>query len=251
MSEEERLQQLSKLYRESDKIKTRFTSLMFHLQEDLEKNSKLDKVVNLLVFHGISEDEFRDCNSIALVLRRIRKFVSFFDYQLIKILAKHLGSKVSKKRFSEYKLHFQEFAKRHICECPNDIFDESETAGENPGKTYVIKIDKSIEDLTFEDLDPEKLQRKMNEILGQKFLRVMKIEKGCVQVTFSSFSSSDFVISDEQLRAMSSLGIVTISCGSESVHIPAVSSLENKAGSGKLKSAQTIVQFGLISIITY
>ena len=137
MSEEERSHHLSTLYRESEKIKKKFTSLMFNLQEDLEKNSTLDKVVNLLIFHNIPEDELCDCYSIALIFRRIRKYISFFDYELIKILSKHLGSSTLKKRFANYKLHFQEFAKRHICECPHDLFGEPEitnSAGEKREK---------------------------------------------------------------------------------------------------------------------
>ena len=90
----------------------------------------------------------------------------------------------------------------------------------------MIKIDKNVEKITLRELKTYK--RKMNEILGHKFLKVVKVEDGCVQVTLRTFSSSDFVISDEQQRALSSLGIITISCGSESVHIQTVSSLENK-----------------------
>ena len=160
--------------------------------------------------------------------------MSFFDYKLLKILAKYLGSNEIKKKFKKYKSHFQEFSKRHICECPSDLFGESETADsavEKPQKTYVIKIDRSVEKFTLKEL--ENLKCKMNEILGQKFLKVVKVEDGCVQVTFRTFSNSDFVVSDEQQRALSSLGIITVSCGSKSIHIPTVSSLENKAGSGK------------------
>ena len=155
--------------------------------------------------------------------------MSFFDYKLLKILAKYLGSSEIKKKFQKYKLHFQEFAKRHICECPSDLFDETaDSAIEKPQKTYVIKIDKSMEKITLEEL--KTLKCKMNEILGHKFLKVVKVEDGCVQVTFRTFNISDFVISDEQQRALSSLGVITISCGSESVHIPTVSSL---TGSGE------------------
>ena len=91
----------------------------------------------------------------------------------------------------------------------------------------MIKIDKSMEKFTLKEL--ENLKCKLNEILGHKFLKVLKVEDGCVQVTFKTFSSSDFVISDEQQRVLSSLGVITISCGSESVHIPTVFSLDNKA----------------------
>ena len=235
MSEEECLQHLSTLYRESETIRTRFALLMRNLQKDLEKNNKLKDAINLLAYYDRDlKEEIRDCTDFASLFLEIRDFVSFFDYKLLKILAKYLGSSEIKKKLKKYKSHFQEFAKRHICECPSDLFGESETADsaiEKPRRTYVIKIDKSMEKFTLKEL--ENLKCKMNEILGQKFLKVVKVEDGCVQVTFRTFSSSDFVISDEQQRALSSLGVISISCGSESVHIPTLSSLETKAESGE------------------
>ena len=230
MSKKVHIQHLSTLYKESDDIKEEFTSLLFHLQEDLESNSKLEKVVSLLVLHVIPEDELRGCATITSVLKRIRKFISFFNYQLIKILVKHLGSTESKEIYEKYESCFQKFAKHRVYECPSNLFDESETAAEKPGKVYAIKIDKNMKELSLEDLD--KLLCKMLEILGLNFAKVVKIEEGCVQVTIKTFSSSDFVISEKQKRALSSLGVIIISCGSESVHIPTVSS-PNKSGSGK------------------
>ena len=219
---------------ECEKIRTRFALLMRNLQKDLEKNSKLEDAINLLTFYDRGlKDELCDCTSFGLLFREMTDFVSFFDYKLLKILAKYLGSSEIKEKFKKYKFHFQEFAKHHICEYPSDLFDESEnadSAAKKPQKTYVIKIDKNVEKITLEELKTYK--RKMNEILGHKFLKLVKVKKGCVQVTFRTFSSSDFAISDEQQRALSSLGVITISCGSESVHIPTVSSLENKADSG-------------------
>ena len=219
---------------------------MFNLQEDLEKNSKLEKVVNLLVFYDRSlNDELHDCTSITLVFRKIRKFISFFDYELIKILAKHLGSDKLKKKFSKYKMSFQEFAKHHICECPSDLFAESESydpSADTTGKCYIIKTGEEIENLTVKEL--KTFQRKLNEILGQKFLKVVNVEDGCVQITIRRFTSSVFVISDKQQRALSSLGVLTISCGSESVHIPTLSSLENKAGSGKCIQSLILWELG-------
>ena len=225
MSEEERLQHLAKLYKESEKIKKKFTSLTFNLQEHLEKNSKLEKVVNLLIFYDDTlEEELRMCDSITLVFHKIRKFISFYDYELIKILAKHLGSRKLKKKFSEYKMSFQNYAKCHLCQCPSDLFESDSNTETN----YIIKIeDKSVEKLTMEQL--KVFQLKMSEILGQKLLKLVKVEKGCVQVTFRTFSCSDFVFSDEQQRTLSRLGVVTISCGSESIHIPPLSSLKNKS----------------------
>ena len=236
MSEEEHSQHLSILYRESENIRTRFVLLIRNLQRDLQKNSKLENAINMLTLYDRDlKDDLSECTSFDLLFQKIKDFVSFFDYKLLKILAKYLGSSEIKKKFQKYKSHFQEFAKRHICECSSDLFGESETAREKPQTTYVIKINKSMANLTLEEL--ENLKCKMNEILGHKFLKIVKVENGCVQVTFRTFSSSDFANSDEQKRALSSLGVITISCGNETVHIPTVSSPENKADFGKSNSA--------------
>ena len=204
---------------------------MINLQKDLEKKGKLEDAINVLIFYESNLlDELNDCNSVPLLFRKIRRFVSFFDYKLLKILAKYFGSSEVKEKFKKYKLHFQEFAKRHICEYPSDLFAESvteETAGEKPQKTYVLKIDESVERLTLEDL--KKLKRKMNEILGQKFLKVVEVKEGCVQVVFGTFCHDEFVISKQQQKALSKLNVLTISCGSESVQIP--TTLESKGKS--------------------
>ena len=219
MSEEERLEHVSALYRESEKIKKKFTAFMFNLQKDLEKNSKLEDIINLLVFYDKAlAGKLSNSNSIALVFRNIRQYVSFFDYELLKVLAKHLGSSELKKKLVKYKMSFQEFAKRHICECPTDVFGDSESTDE---KVYVIKIDRSMEDLTLEEL--KTLQRKMNEILGQRFLKPLKVQDGCVQVTFQTFHDNKLIITAKQQQALSKLGILNITCGSEFIDISAVS----------------------------
>ena len=67
----------------------------------------------------------------------------------------------------------------------------------------------------------ENLKCKMNEVLGQKFLKVVKVEEGCIQVTFRTLNvtSSKFVISNEQRRELNSLRVITVSCANESIHM--------------------------------
>ena len=77
MSEEERLQHLSTLYQESEKIKTRFGLLMQNLQKDLEKNSKLVDAMNLLIFYDHDlKDELCDCTSFSLLFHKISNFLT-------------------------------------------------------------------------------------------------------------------------------------------------------------------------------
>ena len=89
MSEEERLQHLSTLYRESEKIKTRFALLMRNLQKDLEKHSSVKEAISLLAFYDRDlKDELRDCTNFTSLFLAITDFVSFFDYNLVNILAR-------------------------------------------------------------------------------------------------------------------------------------------------------------------
>ena len=81
--------------------------------------------------------------------------------------------------------------------------------------------------------DLEKLKFRINEILGHKFLKVLKVEDGCLQVTFRAFTSNEFVISDKQHAVLSSLGVISVSCGSESVLIRSSLEKKLKADSGK------------------
>ena len=107
MSEEEHEQHLSTLYQESEKIRTRFALLMRNLQKDLERNSKLEGAINLLTFYDRDlKDDLSDCTSFGSLFREVTGFVSFFDYKLLKILAKYLGSSEIKKKFKKIQISF-------------------------------------------------------------------------------------------------------------------------------------------------
>ena len=208
-NEEELSFELNRLMDQTKEIKGVFSGLLVHLKQDMESkaNLKLEDVV-LLLTNNIKDKGFEEvmynCKNLSEVFRHLSNFVSFFDFYLVKLLTHHFGSPAMKKKLKEYKISFQEYSKRRVCECPKDAFGEVEKAD----KVYKIKTDKILETFTLEELN--KLQHEFRKILGHKLLRLLKVEDGCIELTFRVFNCDDFDISEDQKQALGDLGVLSI-----------------------------------------
>ena len=220
MSEEELSFHRLQLNEETKKIKKSFASLVLNLQKRVEETSKLDDVVNILTFYdNVYEKLLHDCTSIAEVFRKISSVFSFFDYDLVKLLSRKFGSLSIKKDLKKYKKKFQDYSKRRICECPSDAFGDVQKSE----KVYVLKTDKSIEDLTVAQL--QQLQYEMNKVLGQRLLRLLDVEKGCVSLVFRIFEHRD--LSKHQQQALRKLGVLSVTYGEQCVDFSMALASEN------------------------
>lgn len=221
------------LNEETKRIKKSFASLVFNLQKRIEETSKMDDIVNVLTFYDNAYEKLlHGCTGIAEVFRKISSVFSFFDYDLIKLLYRKFGSLSNKKDLKKYKQKFQDFSKRRICECPSDAFGDVPKSE----KVYVIKTDKSIEDLTVVKL--RQLQYEMNKVMGQRLLRLLHVEKGCVSLIFRSFEDCKVNLSKSQLQALRKLGILSIGYGDLFVNISKALSpegIQNEKDFGKLQ----------------
>lgn len=123
---EERYFYLYNLNEHTKKVKTAFAGLVFELQKYLEQNSSVQEVLNLL---NLALAEQLNCyKTILEIFHKIVNYFSFFDYELIKLLIRHLGSKyLQKKKMKKYEKMFYEYSKRRVVECPNDAFGENTT----------------------------------------------------------------------------------------------------------------------------
>ena len=205
---------MQKLKDKTEKLKERFTSLVFELQKDIEKSTTLVKdVITLLNLNPKLEELLKDCRNLTEVFRTISKYVSFFDYRLIRTLARKFGSATTIKRLKVYMQKFQEYSKSCVCECPSDAFGDVEDSE----KVYAIKIDRSIQTLTVDEL--EKLEYEMNKILGHELLRLLKVEEGCVKLLFRTFQYEDWTITEEQQQALRRHGVLSIKYGNKAVNI--------------------------------
>ena len=66
-----------------------------------------------------------------------------------------------------------------------------------------------METFSVEDLD--KLQHEIRKILGRKLLRLLKVEDGCIELTFRVLNCADD-ISEHQKQALCDLGVLTVTC---------------------------------------
>ena len=189
---------------QTDEIKGVFSGLLVHLKQDMGSTAKLEDVV-LLLTSNIKDKGFEEvmynCKNLSEVFRHLSNFVSFFDFDLVKLLTHHFGSPAMKKELKKYKIRFRNYSKRRVCECPKDAFGEVE---EKSDKVYMIKTDK-ISD-TLKELD--KLLHEVRKILGHKLLRLLRVEDGCIRV----LSCDNFDISEDQKQALGDLGVLSVTC---------------------------------------
>ena len=200
------------LHKESayDKIKSNFASLMFSLQRDLEKRHSVGEVVNIVVFYNNNFDPIlAECTNVPDVFRKVSQFVSFFYYDLLRYVIKQGGSDAIKKELHKYKDYFREFSKSRVVKCPSNIFSDRNI--ESPKNILVLVADKIYEDLTIYDL--KKFKQRLNLILGNKLLKVLRIKRGSICLTFQVFEDRDFTITEEQRQALQREGVISITYG--------------------------------------
>ena len=222
MDEEEISYRRNELMDQTNKIKQDFSRFLLSLQQDIESTAKLEDVVSLLLFtfkdKGF-EEVMRACESLTEVFRQLSNFVSFFNFDLVKLLAHHFGSPAMKKKLKKYKIKFQDYSKRRVCECPTNAFSDSEV--ESSDKIYGIKTDKSFESFTLEDLN--KLEHEIRKILGHMLLRLLKVKGGCIELFFRVFNCrDDFDVSKDQVQAFRDLGVLRVTFRNKIVSISAI-----------------------------
>ena len=200
-----------RLYEETDKLKFNFGSLMFDLQTDLEEKLSLEQVVNILVYYEKNfTGVFDDCNTFSKVFRKVRGFVSFFDYDLLEYLIKKYGSDAMKKELESYNSYFQEFSKRRVNECPSNAFGESDEC-ESSEQVLVLVADKIIEELTVDEL--KKFKRRINRVMGNKLVKVICVKGGSICITFRIFEERNFIITEKQRQDLQREGVISITYG--------------------------------------
>ena len=149
---------------------------------------------------------FHECTDFSSIFRKLRDFVSFFDYDLLEQLINEFGSDAIKTELDKYKGDFQVFSKRRVIECPSNAFADHDSG--SPEKVLVVVADKNIEDLTLDEL--KKITCRINEIMGNKLVKVLRVKGGSICITFQIFEDRNFVISEKQRQALQREGVINI-----------------------------------------
>ena len=204
-----------RLYHETETMKLEFASLKVDIQQDLERSGiDIEVVIDFLVGYDDNfETVISNCTRMSPLFRKIGKFISFFDYRVLEYLVDKYGPDSIKKRLKEYEVLLKEFSKRRVIECPSDTFGESEKSE----RVVTLISDKILDSLTLEDL--KKFKYKVNSILGNKLIKVLRVEEGSVKITFRMFEIDKFSITEEQRISLQQEGVISITYGDQHIDI--------------------------------
>ena len=204
-----------RLYHETRKMKWEFASLKADTQHDLGSSGiEVEEIVDFLVGYDDNfESAISSCTRMSPLFRKIGKFMSFFDYDVLERLVERYGSDSIKKRLREYEDIFEAFSKRRVIECPSDAFGDSEESE----RVVTLISDKTLDALTLEDL--KKFKYKVNSILGNKLIKVLRVEGGSVKITFRIFEIDKFNITEEQRIILLQEGVISITYGNQHIKV--------------------------------
>ena len=244
LSEAEKVFKRQELYRETQYIKQKFTSLVFNLQKSTEKLHSVKDVRNVLICYEKNfEKILRGCETIADVFFEFSKYWSFYDYGIIKLLTKELGTSLNKKKLRQFQKIFQEYSRRRICECPSNVFGEREESE----TVLVLKSEMKVEDVTVEDL--HKYQHQMNRIQKISTMRLLHVDKGCMELTFRVLGDVLHIegITEEKQQALRNMGIISISYGE--LHFDLTSLVKSVGGDTPLGIEEGEKNYQVINLV--
>ena len=154
--------------------------------------------------------------TVTKVWNIIGEYFSFFDYDILELIANTLGTEQDKENVVKYKTEFAAYARRRL------VIDE-EASGKSPGtneqsspdSAFVI-LDSSYDDCEIGDI--KRLQKKLSKIFNLKdgVLQLRKVRKNCVQLVFEI---PDFLVHivfpllPDQESALGELGVTKLDCG--------------------------------------
>ena len=205
-SEEEIEQRYLRLSRRTDDMKRRFQSLVMKFKKFIHERCDLEVVIDVLRDYDRNKYQalLSDCKTLHELFERIRGYYSFYDFTVVKVLIKNLGSDSNKKDLQKYKSAFREYWEKRICEIPSDAFVEAPES-----EKFRVKIEGNITEIEGNNI--EVLKFEMRRILGHE-LQFLYVKDGCVEVVFRSYEPVS-ELSKEQQSEMKRFGILSVSYG--------------------------------------
>lgn len=175
---------------ESRHMLEEFTSFCVHVGDMLENRGvTTDRVRTVLQYRlgskNIGETSMKrvtEATTIHSLLCTVEPFVSWFNYDLIALLAKELGGEEGSGLVAVYESKFQQYLQRLIFECPPFSSIKSTPS---QFEELAVKLDWNFEQVTIQDITIFKA--KLCELLGKNNPSVFilkSVEEGCVLLTW-------------------------------------------------------------------
>ena len=247
MPEHERTNLIHRLKEDTESIENDFITLEFRLRRALIRSEITAKEIIRIIMRKNHKyrEIFEDCDTIDKLLDEAEKHWSFFDYNLIELLILCLFEDEQhhlKVLLKDYIASFEKYARRRICECPSNVFEDEKKIG----KVVVFKIEEcNFEAMTVGEL--KKLCSRLNSAIGSYKLRLLKTDPGCVQLTFRALPSADEMIQKltrEEKQALRNMGVLSITYGEQTLNLvsPSVEMAEHEEATKKTTSGILIAR---------
>ena len=137
----------------------------------------------------------RETESIDNAMSVISSYCSFFNYRIVECIIENLGTEQDKTNLQKYKGEFNVYAQRHVFECPSEVGVIDEDSHAN----------------MFVTLDMQRVLK-----IPPHALRLCRIGPGSLKLIFQlphSVQQATFPLSSDQEAALTSLGVILLSCG--------------------------------------
>ena len=240
LKQEDRDELITRLERDTRKMKRRFAGLVCKVVTALEEAESVTSAKIKIFLIQDDRKDLADCiDSDLSISKAMLKLAeqepwSFFDYEILEeIVNDFCGNKPIIQEFKDYKSHFQEYCERRLDEIPLEhrslehMHSESLLCVKYDKNFFGKKVD--VQDLlskqsttSDEELPTlsmiKSLQQNLSEVLGINHLILLSVEMGCVQLTFRHFKDSNplRLLSTPQKVILALIGVKKIQCGTES-----------------------------------
>ena len=131
----------------------------------------------------VQENKLQEAKSIDNAFISLREHWSFFDYEILSHIIRHLGNDLDKENLRKYDEKFKLFCERKVTEVSPSIFDHDGQKRKRR-KYFVILVTKDV----IQNLkDVKAAERKVASLLGLNVstLRLHRIDIGSIILVFS------------------------------------------------------------------
>ena len=212
-------------------LKKKFITLQFEVRESLSKKVPPQKIVAHVLsdyediynddckttplFSDSDEEKLNSATSVDQVFQILRKYWSFLKCELLYSIVDHCGDDSDRAKVKGYQIELELFFnKRKVSEVPEELTPSSSV--DEMREKMVIKLDK--ENPPWRDITH--LEDRICQILGimPSVLLIIKIQEGCVEITFSIPKHISQLIfskplTKEQKDSFREASVLRLSCG--------------------------------------
>ena len=198
---------IARLKCDSKDMKAKFSALVTKVRISLRNSNSLD-VSDLASFFKNAESgykELAECikrtGNISDALDEVgsKNYWTFYNHEILKVIIDEFckEDKNVTECLTNYLSQYKEYCKRRLAEVPID--DLNVKMPLSPERALYIKLDDYFNFVCVNDI--EEIQSRISRLLGYKQLSLVKVEDGCIELTFKIFEEiNNPVVYDQEVK---------------------------------------------------